>query len=65
MTCPHPDKVPYASEREAWSAIEDVRRRGYANRDLKPYVCRCGAIHLGHSRASLGDRIRRALGSDE
>jgi hypothetical protein len=65
MTCPHPDKASYASTREAWSAIEDVRRRGYVSRDLQPYVCVCGAIHLGHSGRSLGDRIRKALSPDE
>jgi hypothetical protein len=61
MTCPHPEKMSYESTREAWAAIEGARRRGYTNRDLQPYTCSCGAIHLRHSGRSLGERIRKAL----
>lgn len=45
VPCPTPRKRTYASMTEATDHIaQDFRH----DKDLRPYVCRCGAIHIGH-----------------
>lgn len=59
MTCPNPQKIQHESEPVAWVHAKSLRRKG-ASVDVKPY--RCGNHwHVGHSKESLGKRIRWAL----
>lgn len=60
MSCPTPEKVAHASASEAWAHARRLRKAKGAAVDLKPYKCRCGSFHVGHSQASLSFRIREA-----
>lgn len=60
MSCPTPEKQSHASKKAAWRHVDSLRHATPVSPDLKPYRCRCGAWHVGHSQASLGFRIREA-----
>lgn len=45
VRCPRPWKKVYRTEEEAIAFINRVHSE---EKDLKPYSCRCGALHIGH-----------------
>jgi hypothetical protein len=58
--CPHPEKVAHPSEAAALDHRRALIRHRHASPDVVPYLCRCGAWHVGHSQQSLLNRIRKA-----
>ncbi len=54
--CPRPDKRAHESQGAAWEEARGTRAR-YAGDDVKPYLCRCGKWHVGHSRKSFEKRV--------
>lgn len=58
--CPTPEKVAHSNPKDAVKHAESLRKYKYGSADVKPYKCRCGKWHVGHSQFSLAFRIRRA-----
>lgn len=46
--CPHPEKHAHPSKRAALVARTKLERVRGIDIGLKPYLCNCGAWHLGH-----------------
>lgn len=43
--CPNPYKKVYRTQNEAYDFIKEHHA---GDKDLRPYRCRCGALHIGH-----------------
>ncbi len=63
MTCPHPEKIRYATRSVAVMAAQVMRREKGASVDLRSYPCG-DHWHIGHDARHLRMRIRQALRSD-
>ena len=60
--CPHPTKKRHASKHAALLHIASMDKAGTADLSLHPYLCRCGAWHVGHTpRGPIKVQLRRAL----
>lgn len=44
LTCPTPDKRRYTD------LVDAMRHVARVDSTMKPYICRCGVIHVGHGR---------------
>jgi hypothetical protein len=58
--CPTPSKQPHPTCDAAVRHIKALQHKDGAL-DVRPYRCRCGAWHVGHSQPALRKRIRQAL----
>lgn len=59
-TCPTPDKQRHGDRKSTARHAKSLQLNKFGSPDLKPYKCHCGYWHVGHSKASLGFRIRQA-----
>lgn len=59
--CPHPDKRVHKTKAEALEHIQSLYKAGRGNPDYRPYLCECGAWHVGHDKFRLATRARAAM----
>lgn len=62
--CPTPGKLAHETREAALTHRQKLATLKRGAPDLQVYRCQCGAYHVGHSQASLRNRIRRALNAD-